>query len=58
MGAARANALQSTTSQGADADASRFRALAAYKDFLTLWEDLDPGIPILKQAEAEYAKLQ
>ena len=25
-------------------------ALAAYKDFLTLWKDADPGIPILKQA--------
>ena len=34
------------------------RALAAYKDFLTLWKDADPGIPILKEAKAEYAKLQ
>jgi hypothetical protein len=34
------------------------RALAtAYKDFLTLWKDADPDIPILKQAKAEYAKL-
>jgi hypothetical protein len=33
-------------------------ALAAYKDFLTLWKDADPDIPILKQAKAEYAKLQ
>ena len=55
---ARANALQSRTSQGTDADAARVRALAAYKDFLTLWKDADPDIPILKQAEAEYAKLQ
>jgi serine/threonine protein kinase/tetratricopeptide (TPR) repeat protein len=58
LGVARANALQSRTSQGADADAARVRALAAYKDFLTLWKDADPGIPILKQAKAEYAKLQ
>jgi eukaryotic-like serine/threonine-protein kinase len=58
LGVARANALQSTTSQGADADAARVRALAAYKDFLTLWKDADPGIPVLKQAKAEYAKLQ
>jgi hypothetical protein len=58
LGVARANALQSRTSQGADADAARVRALAAYKDFLTLWRDADPDIPILKQAEAEYAKLQ
>jgi serine/threonine protein kinase len=58
LGAARANALQSRTSQGADADAARVRALAAYTDFLTLWKDADPDIPILKEAKAEYAKLQ
>ena len=58
LGIARANALHSRTSQGADADAARVRALAAYKDFLTLWKDADPDIPILKEAKAEYAKLQ
>ena len=58
LGIARANALQSRTSQGADADAARVRALAAYKDFLALWKDADPDIPILKEAKAEYAKLQ
>ena len=58
LGVARANALQARTSHGADADAARVRALAAYKDFLTLWKDADPDIPILKQAKAEYAKLQ
>jgi eukaryotic-like serine/threonine-protein kinase len=58
LGVARANALQAKTSQGADADAARVRALAAYKDFLALWKDADPDIPILKQAKAEYAKLQ
>jgi tetratricopeptide (TPR) repeat protein len=58
LGVARANALQVRTSQGADADAARVRALAAYKDFLTLWKDGDPEISILKQAKAEYAKLQ
>ena len=58
LGVARANALQARTSQGADADAARVRALAAYKDFLTLWKDADPDIPILKKAKAEYAKLQ
>jgi len=58
LGVARANALQSRNSQGADADAARVRALAAYKDFLTLWKDADPDIPILKEAKAEYAKLQ
>jgi tetratricopeptide (TPR) repeat protein/predicted Ser/Thr protein kinase len=58
LGVGRANALQSRTSQGADSDAARVRALAAYKDFLALWKDADPAIPILKEAKAEYAKLQ
>jgi serine/threonine protein kinase/tetratricopeptide (TPR) repeat protein len=58
LGVARADALQAKASQGADADAARVRALTAYKDFLTLWKDADPDIPILKQAKAEYAKLQ
>ena len=58
LGLARANALRSRTSQGADADAARVRALAAYKDFLTLWKDADSDIPILKEAKAEYANLQ
>ena len=58
LGVARANAQQIKTSEGADADAARVRALAAYKDFLTLWKDADSGIPILQQAKAEYAKLQ
>jgi eukaryotic-like serine/threonine-protein kinase len=57
LGVARANALQSKTSKGADADAARVRALAAYKDFLTLWRDADPDIPIYQQAKAEYARL-
>jgi len=34
------------------------KAKAAYQDFLTLWRDADPDIPILKEAKAEYAKLQ
>ncbi len=58
LGVARANALQSRTSQGADADAARTRALAHYKDFFALWKDADPDISILKEAKAEYAKLQ
>jgi hypothetical protein len=58
LGVARANALQAKTSEGADADTARVRALAAYEDFLTLWNDADPDIPVLKQAKAEYAKLR
>src|SRR6202521_256539 len=34
------------------------KARVAYQDFLTLWKDADPDIPILKQAKSEYAKLQ
>jgi eukaryotic-like serine/threonine-protein kinase len=34
------------------------KAKSAYQDFLVLWKDADPGIPILTQAKAEYAKLQ
>jgi hypothetical protein len=34
------------------------RARVAYQDFFTLWKDADPDIPILKEAKAEYAKLQ
>jgi eukaryotic-like serine/threonine-protein kinase len=35
----------------------REKARAAYQDFLTLWKDADPEIPLLKQAKAEYTKL-
>jgi hypothetical protein len=34
------------------------RAKAAYQDFLNLWKDADPDIPILKEAKAEYAKVK
>jgi hypothetical protein len=34
------------------------KAKTAYQDFLTLWRAADPDIPILKQAKAEYVKLQ
>jgi eukaryotic-like serine/threonine-protein kinase len=34
------------------------KARTAYQDFLTLWKDADPDIPILKQAKVEYARLK
>jgi tetratricopeptide (TPR) repeat protein len=58
LGDARANALESQTLHGAEADAARARAMAAYRDFLILWKDADPDIPIYEEAKAEYAKLQ
>jgi eukaryotic-like serine/threonine-protein kinase len=48
LGLARACVLQGNTAQ------SRI----AYQDFFALWKDADPEIPILKEAKAEYAKLQ
>ena len=48
LGLARAYAMQGDTA----------KARAAYQDFLTLWKDADPDVPILQQAKAEYAKLQ
>jgi serine/threonine protein kinase/tetratricopeptide (TPR) repeat protein len=48
LGLARAHALAGDTA----------KARAAYQDFFALWKDADPDIPILKQAKAEYAKLQ
>jgi hypothetical protein len=34
------------------------KARASYDDFLTLWKDADTDIPILREAKAEYARLQ
>ena len=48
LGLARAYALQGDTA----------KARAAYQDFLTLWKDADPDLPILKAAKAEYAGLR
>ena len=48
LGLARAHAMQGDTA----------KANAAYQDFLTLWKDADPGIPILLAAKSEYAKLK
>lgn len=47
LGLARAYALSSTA-----------KTRTAYQDFLTLWNDADPDIPIMQQVKAEYAKLQ
>ena len=48
LGLARAYALSGDTA----------KSRTAYQDFFSIWKDADPDIPILKQAKAEYAKLQ
>jgi eukaryotic-like serine/threonine-protein kinase len=48
LGSARAYAMEGDSA----------KAKAAYQDFFALWKDADPDIPALKQAKAEYAKLQ
>jgi ATP/maltotriose-dependent transcriptional regulator MalT len=48
LGLARAYAMQGDTA----------KARSAYQDFLALWKEADPDVPILKQAKTEYAKLQ
>jgi serine/threonine protein kinase len=53
LGMARGYALEAETDP-----VVRGKARAAYENFLTLWKDADPDIPILKKAKAEYAKLQ
>ena len=46
FGVARANPLRATYSPGADADAAPVRALAGYNEFLAVWKEADPDIPI------------
>jgi eukaryotic-like serine/threonine-protein kinase len=58
LGLARAYALQGRATQDSGATAAGEKARAAYRDFLTLWKDADPDVRILKEAKAEYAKLQ
>src|SRR5271167_2177446 len=53
LGLARAYALDA-----AKDPAARDKARAAYQNFLALWKDADPDIPIYQQAKAEYAKLR
>jgi tetratricopeptide (TPR) repeat protein len=36
----------------------KIKSKTAYQDFLSLWNDADPDIPIFRQAKAEYAELQ
>ena len=38
--------------------ADKAKAISAYQNFFSIWKDADPDIPVLKQAKAEFAKLQ
>jgi tetratricopeptide (TPR) repeat protein len=44
--------------RGSEITSDVVSARQAFQDFLTLWKEADPDIPLLKQAKAEYAKLQ
>ncbi|MGC1105174.1 MAG: tetratricopeptide repeat protein, partial [Candidatus Acidiferrales bacterium] len=65
LGLARAYAVEAGLSRHGENDAANpslqpdalAKARKAYQDFLALWQHADPGIPILKQAQSEYAKL-
>jgi hypothetical protein len=52
LGVARAYALEAQSDP-----AARDKARAAYQEFLTLWKDADPDIPVYQEAKTEYAKL-
>jgi hypothetical protein len=51
-----ASAVPAEQSSAAGAESLK-KARADYQDFFTLWKDADPGIPILRQAKEEYARL-
>jgi tetratricopeptide (TPR) repeat protein len=57
LGLARAYALDLPEDAAKDT-AARDKSRVAYQNFLTLWKDADPDVPILKQAMAEYARLR
>ena len=48
--------LQLARAYAISADSSKARA--AYREFLTLWKNADPDVPIFKRAKAEYASLR
>jgi hypothetical protein len=55
---ARLQLARSYELEAANDPTARDKAGTAYQNFLTLWKDADPDIPIYKQAIAEYAKLR
>jgi DNA-binding winged helix-turn-helix (wHTH) protein len=58
LGIGRAYAIEAAAAQGDQAASFRAKARTAYQDFLTLWKEAVPDIPILRKARTEYAKLQ
>jgi eukaryotic-like serine/threonine-protein kinase len=55
LGLARARLLASVEFEGEDAEDARVEAVLAYRDFLKLWKEADPEIPLLTQAKEESA---
>jgi eukaryotic-like serine/threonine-protein kinase len=58
LGLARAFVLQAASAPPAEATAAKAKARAAYDNFLALWKNADPSVPILQQARTESAKLK
>jgi len=56
--AEKQKALQLGLGRACALQGDKQKSRAAYQDFLALWKDADPDIPVLKQAKPEYAKVQ
>jgi DNA-binding winged helix-turn-helix (wHTH) protein/tetratricopeptide (TPR) repeat protein len=58
LGIARAYAMQAEAANGNSRPELLAKARSAFEDFLSLWKDADPNIPLLAQARVEYQRLQ
>jgi eukaryotic-like serine/threonine-protein kinase len=58
LGMARASKLASEAARGADIETHKQKARKSYQEFLTLWKDADPDLPLLQAARAEFAALR
>ena len=57
LGLARSYVLQAGSARNAEATRTQERAVSAYKEFLSLWNDADPDLPVMSEAKSEYAKI-
>jgi hypothetical protein len=58
LGLARAYSMQAEAASDSNRSALRAKARSAYEDFLILWKEADPDLPLLNRARAEYGRLQ